>query len=105
MGWLMVDYACAACGVRSESLERRDQVPEARRCACCGKRATRAISAPAVKLQRVFAVSMGKSEPLPPHVPDFRTVGEGEPVADFRARRNKFWRERARKRDRDAIGR
>lgn len=103
MSWLMVDYACPACGTRSESLEKRDQVPAARRCSC-GKRAERAISAPAVKLQRVFAVSMGKSDPLPPHVPDFRTVGEGEPVADFRARRKRFWRERARKRDRHELG-
>ena len=93
MSFVIVEYFCETCEMRTESLEKRADVPRETACECGGV-AQRCISAPGLKFQN-FSVDRGKSDERPPGVMDTRPLAEGMPLSEWRAKRRKeHWKKR-----------
>ncbi len=84
----MLEYLCKA-GHRLESLEDRREPSLSVQCTACKLRAERCVSAPRVKVPS-FSVSTGRSEPPPPGAMSTRSIGDGQPINEWRAERKKL---------------
>lgn len=105
MSWFLAEYACRRCGERIESLEPRSAIPPTLPHATCGGVAERAISAPKVRTVWAEPVSRAKSDERPgPATFDTRAIADGMPVAEWRKRRKKLWRDRSYAQFRREIG-
>jgi len=83
MSYLMVEYLCGSCGLRSESLEDRGAVAQEIPCARCGSPAVRAVSAVMCKIP-LATVTRGKNGPPPERALDTRELGDGMPLREWR---------------------
>lgn len=94
--WVMLDYLCGACGLRTESLELRGCPPIAIKCEC-GAYAERTISA--VKSGTVWAsaVTRGPAQERPPGALSTRSLAEGMRRDEWRAQRHSARRDEVRR--------
>ena len=96
MSYIIVEFSCAPCGRRFESLENRPP-PDAAPCPSCGESSERVISAPKHKTVWASAVTTAKSDPPPsPYYMDTRPLAEGMPLAEWKEKRRKMWAEKDR---------
>lgn len=86
------EYECDLCGVFAETVETPH--PGSRPCPTCGRPSPLVVSAVAGRV-KLGEVSRGKVADAPsPYALDTRPLAEGMPLAEFKQKRAKLWREK-----------
>lgn len=87
MSLIALEFACPDHG-RFDATHERSSAPDSMPCPQCGRDSPWVISAPMGRV-KLGEVSRGKSDAPPPNVMDTRALGEGMPVSEWRAQREK----------------
>ena len=91
-GPIVAEYACPAHG-RFEATVERVLMPDVQPCPSCAAPSPWTISAPLYKPQRGAVVRGRPADKPHPMAMDTRELGEGMPIAEWKAKRRKQWAE------------
>lgn len=103
MSWILLEYLCAACNHRTESLEVRGAESAEVPCEVCSTSSPRTVSAVMGRVP-IATVERGSGAERPPHAIDTRPLADGMERREWKARRRQYHRERRERQIRRWLG-